>query len=317
MPDLRNFDLNLLHAFKLLMEERSVSRAAEKMFISQSAMSHILQRLRNQLDDPLLVKTTSGMQPTARAEALLEPVTIVLNEIQCIMRSPREFSPVTSHRRFLIAASDYVEFTLLPRFIELINKSGPNIEIHVRQPINNQQITSIFEEDIDIVIGFDAVFKVPSYFRREKLFSDKIVCIARQNHQRIIGNEFSFEQFISSGHMLISPTGAGKGLIDDHLAARGLARKISLVVPNFLAAPWILANTDLLLSLPLRIAERFIRLAPLKILPIPIDLPIYNLIMIWHPRQEKEPDHQWLRSEILRLCLQLDKEAGQGANTCG
>jgi len=317
MPDLRNFDLNLLHAFKLLMEERSVSRAAKKMFISQPAMSHILQRLRNQLDDPLLVKTTAGMQPTVRAEELLEPVKTVLNEIQQLIRSPGKFSPMSSQRRFLIATSDYVEFTLLPRFIELINKSGPNIEIHVRQPINNQQITSIYEEDIDIVIGFDAVLKLPSYFRREKLFSDKIVCITRQEHQSIIGNEVSFEQFISSRHMLISPTGTGKGLIDDYLAARGMARKISLVIPNFLAAPWILANTDLLLSLPLRIAQQFIRLAPLKILPIPIDLPIYNLVMIWHPRQEKEPDHQWLRSEILNLCLRFDKEVGQIAYACG
>jgi DNA-binding transcriptional LysR family regulator len=108
--------------------------------------------------------------------------------------------------------------------------------------------------------------------------------------------------------MLISPTGTGTGLVDDYLAARGMARKISLVIPNFLPAPRIVANTDLVLSLPLRIAEQFVRLAPLKILPIPIDLPIYNLIMIWHPRQEKEPAHQWLRREILKVCCKMTRK---------
>jgi DNA-binding transcriptional LysR family regulator len=136
MTHLRNFDLNLLHAFKLLMEERSVSRAAEKLFISQSAMSHILQRLRNQLDDPVLVKTAAGMKPTLRAQSLLEPVKTVLNEVEQIIRSPGEFSPATSQRRLVIATSDYVEFTLLPKLIESINKYGQNIEIHVQQQSN-------------------------------------------------------------------------------------------------------------------------------------------------------------------------------------
>ena len=95
------------------------------------------------------------------------------------------------------------------------------------------------------------------------------------------------------------------GLIDDYLVKRGVARKISLIVPNFLSAPWILANTDLILSLPARIAEKFVHLVPLKILPIPIDLPPYDLLMLWHPRQEKEPDHRWLRREILEICAKM------------
>src|SRR5262245_35492046 len=120
MPNLRNFDLNLLHAFKLLVEEQSVSRAAEKMFVSQPAMSHILQRLRNQLDDPVLVKTTTGMKPTARAQVLLQPIKAVLKEVEHIIRSPEEFAPTTCQKRFVIATSDYVEFTLVPKLAESI-----------------------------------------------------------------------------------------------------------------------------------------------------------------------------------------------------
>ena len=134
MTDLRNFDLNLLYAFKLLMEERSVSRAAEKMFISQPAMSHILQRLRNQLNDPVLVKTTAGMKPTLRALALLQPIKAVLKEVEQILQSPEKFSPATSRNRFVIVTSDYVQFILLPKLTESINKHAPNIEIHIQQP---------------------------------------------------------------------------------------------------------------------------------------------------------------------------------------
>lgn len=307
MPNLRNFDLNLLHAFKLLMEERSVSRAAEKMFISQPAMSHILQRLRNQLDDPVLVKTATGMKPTLRAQALLEPIKTVLKDIEQIIQSPEEFSAATSEKRFVIATSDYVEFTLLPKLAESMNKHAPNIEIRVQQPIDTVLETAIEEEEIDLVIGFEAIFNLPMYIHHDTLFSDQIVCIIKEGHQTISGSEISFEQFIASRHMLISPRGAGTGLIDGHLATRGLSRKISLVIPNFLAAPWILANTELVLSLPLRVAEQFVRLAPLKILPMPIDLPVYNLIMIWHPRHEKEPAHQWLRREILEICHKMTR----------
>jgi DNA-binding transcriptional LysR family regulator len=307
MKELRNFDINLLVAFKLLLEERSVSRAAEKLFISQSAMSHVLQRLRRQLDDPVLVKTASGMKPTPRAQALLEPIKAVLNEIERIIRPPEDFSPADSQKRFVIATSDYVEFTLLPKLTESITKRAPNIEIHVRQPIDKPLAAALEEDEVDLVIGFDAIFNIPSHIRRQKLFNDKIVCIARQGHRNIPGKNLSFEQFIAARHVLISRRGTGTGLIDDYLAKRKLARKISLVIPNFLPAPWIVANTDLLLSLPFRIAEQFARLAPLKILPIPIDLPVYDLIMIWHPRQEKEPAHQWLRQEILEICCKLTK----------
>ncbi|MDQ6702465.1 MAG: LysR family transcriptional regulator [Pseudomonadota bacterium] len=305
MTELRNFDLNLLRAFKLLVEERSVTRAAEKLFVSQPAMSHVLCKLRRQLDDPILVKTSAGMIPTARARALLEPIRTVLTEVEHIIQPPEEFSPAISQKRFVIATSDYVEFTLFLPLIKSFNKRAPNIEIHVRHQINKLAEIEIEEDHIDLVILFDSILNIPSNICHRKLFDDRIVCIARQDHHEFTGNIMSFEQFISSRHMLISPRGTGTGLIDDYLAVRGLTRKVSLIVPNFLSAPWIVANTDLVLSLPLRIAEQFVRLAPLKILPLPIDLPIYDLIMVWHPRQEKEPAHQWLRREILEICRKM------------
>ncbi len=305
MTELRNFDLNLLVAFKFLMEERSVSRAAERLFISQSAMSHVLQRLRRQLDDPVLVKTAAGMTPTPRAQALWEPIKAVLRDVERLVRTPEEFSPDSSQKRFVIAASDYVEFTLLPPFIAELNRRAPNIEIQLKQLSHTSPEIAIEENQIDFAIGFDVVISPSPRVRSEKLFKDEIVCICRDKHPDFVGNQISFEQFISSRHMVISRRGAGTGLIDDWLEKHGQTRKVSLVVPNFLSTPWIVANTDLLLSLPARIAEKFVHIAPLKILPIPIELPIYDVIMIWHPLQEKEPDHQWIRQEIFGACRKL------------
>lgn len=301
MTELRNFDLNLLVAFNYLLEERSVSRAAQKMFISQSAMSHVLQRLRQQLDDPVLVKTPQGMRPTPRALALVEPIGALLAEVEQVLRDSKEFSPATTQRRFTIATNDYVEFCLLPPLMKTVNREAPNIEIHLVQT-QGGLAAAAEAADVDLVIGFDVILDQSSYLHRERLYTDRIVSLVRADHPDFTGDAVTLEQFIGAKHMLMSRREAGTGLIDDWLEQRGLTRKVSLVVPNFLSAPWIVAGTDLVFSLPLRIAEHFVRLAPLKIVPIPIDFPTYDLLMVWHSLQDKEPAHAWLRRTITSIC---------------
>ncbi len=134
MVNLKSFDLNLLLALKALLEEKNVSRAAERLCLSQPAMSHVLRRLRNQLDDPILVKSASGMVPTARALALLEPTVAVLREIERIVESPPEFDPATSRRRFVISTSDYVAFAVLPKLAELIIRIAPTLRCKFGSP---------------------------------------------------------------------------------------------------------------------------------------------------------------------------------------
>lgn len=307
MTELRNFDLNLLVAFNHLLEERSVSRAAQKMFISQSAMSHVLQRLRQQLDDPVLVKTPQGMRPTPRALALVEPIAALLAEVEQVIRSSKEFSPETTQRRFTIATNDYVEFCLLPPLMKKVSREAPNIEIHLVQTQGSLGAAAE-AADVDLVIGFDVILDQVPYLHRERLYTDRIVSLVRRGHPDFSHGEISLEQFIAAKHMLMSRREAGTGLIDDWLEARGLARKVSLVVPNFLSAPWIVSGTDLVFSLPLRIAEHFVRLAPLEIVPIPIEFPTYDLLMVWHSLQDREPAHAWLRQAIVSICRDLAPE---------
>lgn len=312
MPELRNFDLNLLVAFDLLMQEQNVSRAAERMFVGQSAMSHILQRLRQQLDDPLLVKTPAGMKPTERANALVDPVRAILREVERLIRSQDEFDPATSQRRFVIAATDYMDFLVAPPLIELIARQAPAIDIHIKRtevPFPEKELES---GDLDVVLGFEAILKPAGYLNSDKLFEDRMTCLMNLDYSPNAGSELSLEEYVAMKHMLISRTGTRIGVIDEWLAERGLERRIALIVPHFLSAPFIVSKTDMLLSLPLRIAERFVRLAPLKILPVPIELPVYDLVMVWHPLREKDPAHRWLREQILAVRLALDEPQGMG-----
>ena len=302
MNNLRSFDLNLLLALRTLIEEKSVSHAADKMCMSQPAMSHVLRRLREQLDDPVLVKSASGMVPTARAQALLAPTVAVLREIEKIIQPPEAFNPKTSRRRFVIATSDYVTFSLLPELAESASHIAPNIELHIRQPITGPSHIAFEEQNFDLAIGFDANFGDTPHLCSEALMDENIVCLTRVGNAVVTGDEITLEQFLECKHLLITWREAGTGLIDDCLAKVGLHRTTSIALPNFLTAPWILEKTDLLLCLPRRMADKFVKLAPLKILPVPIDLPRYKLMMLWRPAHERDQAHMWLRERLRESC---------------
>lgn len=304
MSNLRTFDLNLLVAFDVLMRELNVTRAAEQMFITQSAMSHILQKLRQQLDDPLLVKTPCGMRPTERALALIDPVRALLAETERLIQPPLAFDAATSQRRFVLAATDYIEFLLMPELSGLIENIALGIDLHVKRTETSFPVTLLENGSLDVVLGFESVLNPPTYLQRQYLFSDKMACVVRKDHP-LISKPPSLEEFVTVPHMLISRTGSNIGIIDQELTALGLERRIKLIVPHFLSAPLIVAKTDMILSLPYRIAEQFTKIAPLAIFPVPIKLPDYDLCMIWHPLRDKDPAHQWLRGNIAGLCRDI------------
>ena len=305
MSNLRTFDLNLLVAFDVLMQELNVTRAAEHMFVTQSAMSHILHRLRQQLDDPLLVKTPAGMKPTERALTMIGPVRALLSEMEQLIQPPQEFEADTSQRRFVLAATDYMEVLLIPKLSSLVDQLAPGIDIHVKRTESSFPVAQLENGSLDVVLGFESVLNPPTHLNCRLLFSDRMACVVRQDHP-LIRKAPSLEEYIAVPHMLISRTGSNMGLIDQKLTELGLDRHIKLIVPHFLSAPLIVAETDMILSLPYRIAEQFKRFAPLEIFPVPIELPIYDLCMIWHPLYDKDPAHLWLRDKIIAIGRNID-----------
>lgn len=305
MSSLRTFDLNLLVAFDVLMRELNVTRAAEQMFVTQSAMSHILHRLRQQLDDALLVKTPTGMKPTERALALIEPVRALLAEMEQLIQPPIAFDAAISQRRFVLAATDYIEFLLMPELSGLIEKTAPGIDIHVKRTEMSFPVAQLENGSLDVVLGFESVLNPPAHLHCQHLFSDSIACVVREQHP-LIKTPPSLAEFVDVPHMLISRTGSNVGIIDQKLTELGLERRIKLIVPHFLSAPLIVAKTDMILSLPYRIAEQFTKFAPLAIFPVPIQLPAYDLVMIWHPLHDKDPAHQWLRDKVMAIGRDID-----------
>jgi DNA-binding transcriptional LysR family regulator len=300
MANLRTFDLNLLVAFDALMRELNVTRAAEHMFVTQSAMSHSLHRLRQQLDDPLLVKTPTGMKPTERALALIGPVRTLLNDMEQLIQPPLEFAPALSTRRFVLAATDYMELLLLPGLSALIEQLAPGIDIHVKRTEPAFPTAQLENGSLDVVLGFESVLSPPADLNCLHLFSDQMACVVRQDHP-LIREAPTLNEYLSIPHMLISRTGSNIGLIDQKLSEMGLERRIKLIVPHFLSAPMIVAQTDMVLSLPYRIAKQFKKIAALNIFPVPLDLPSYDLIMIWHQLRDKDPAHSWLRDRITTI----------------
>lgn len=160
-----------------------------------------------------------------------------------------------------------------------------------------------------MVLGFEAILKPAAYLNCEILFQDRMTGLIRKNDSGSDHDELSLDEYVAMKHILISRTGSRFGVIDEWLEQKGLERRIALIVPHFLSAPFIVAKTDLLLSLPRRIAEQFVGLAPLRILEIPIELPDYDLVMVWHPLRQEDSAHRWLRDQISAVCRDLLKPA--------
>ena len=308
MADLRTFDLNLLIAFDLLMKERNVSRAAEKMFISQSAMSHVLQRLRQQLEDPLLVKTPAGMTPTLRALSLVEPVTAILKDVESLIRAPAPFDPATCRRSFTIAATDYVEALLLPILAPRNARQAPGVDIHFKRTSSRFPSHALEQGEIDLILGFEVMLSSPKHLHCERLFDDFFVCVARIGHPRVNG-ALTLEDYIELPHILVSRTGASTGQVDSWLAEHGRERRVALTVSHFLSASLIVAQTDMVMAFPKRTAEQFAQTLPLQLVPLPLDLPHYDTVMVWHPLQDKDVANRWLREEIRAACATLNHQS--------
>ncbi len=299
-----HLDLNLLIAFDALMTEKNVSKAAEKLFVGQSAMSHSLNRLRQTLDDPILVRTTTGMKPTTRAEALIIPIRKALLEIELTVSNKPEFEPHSAQHQFTIAATDYNELILLPSLIKKVRELAPDVNILVRQTDEYLPEKALENGSINLVLGFDVCMEAPLRIHQQMLFDDVFVSIVRKNHPTI-GDTISLEQYIEHDHVLISPSGENSGIIDEWLEQNNSRRKVALIVPHFSSAPLIIAQTDMVLTLPYRVAEKFAQMVPIKLLPTPIELPNYPLSMIWHPLYDKNPADQWLREQVAEVGKQI------------
>jgi DNA-binding transcriptional LysR family regulator len=287
-------DLELLRCFALLHHEQHLSRAASRVGLSQPAMSRALGRLRDAFGDPLFVRTPRGMLPTARADALAPQVLAVLEAANALIR-PAAFDPATLVRTFVIGTADFFDAELVPRIVEVLGKTAPGVSIQTR-PLGDDIADALATGRLDMMIGVRE--SVPPDARATKLYEERFVCAVRRDHPRV-GKRLSIERFVELPHLLIAPRGNPGSFVDTQLAARGLSRRVVVRVHTFLSAPAIVASSDLVLTAPSRVLEPLARPFRLRLLPPPIAVPNFSVLVAWHPRVHDDPAHAWFRAAIV------------------
>jgi DNA-binding transcriptional LysR family regulator len=300
--NLAGIDLNLLVVFDALMTERQVTRAGERLGLSQPATSNALARLRNLTKDELFVRSSGRFQPTPVAIALAQQIQPALNQIQTALTLAQPFEPMTSDRVFRIGMNDYVEFVLLPPLLEKLATTAPHVKIQVRSGNREQQLALLDSGDIDLMCG---LFPNKIAWHEQKLlFKEQFVCICRRDLPAI-GDTISLEEYVNADHLLVSVQEDIWGRVDFLLAQQNLSRNIAVSTPHFLVAPSILARTNLIATLVERVAQEFAATLNLKILPCPIPLTGFSVFMRWHQSMRDRDPNAWLRGMIAAVAIDI------------
>ena len=296
--NLRRIDLNLLVIFDALIEERNVTRAAQRVALSQPALSNALSRLRHFLKDDLFIRRPEGMIPTPRALELAPQIRAALVAIETSLER-QDFDPGTSTRTFTLQTNDYLASTLLPRLMQRLAKEAPGINIRVIPP--NQQMVELLDSSlIDFALG--SFRELPPRLAVEVIDDFQYSCMMNAGHPLARG-KLDLKRYAAAKHLLITPRGDPVGFVDEALAASGLRRRIALTVNHFSVVPAIIAETDLIVTLPSRIAERDAALYGLKLRPSPVQSSsIFSHIrLVWHRQLGAHPAFHWFRELILAL----------------
>lgn len=295
-----DIDLKLLTILQEIYRTRSVSQAAENIQLSQPSVSIALGKLRKRFNDPLFVRTSAGMEPTPLASELMHPVGEAMSLLAYALRHHIVFDPKQSERCFRICMTDISQIVLLPRLLNHLKDAAPSIRIEV---LNIAADTPRLLEsgEADLAIGF--MPQLEAGFYQQKLFSQRFVCMLRKDHPRI-GDKLSLSQFVEESHVQVVTSGTGHWIIDKVLEDKRVDRKIALRVPNFLGIALIVANSDLLVTIPVRLAEALATTPNVKMLRAPVNFPAYAVKQHWHERYHHDPRNQWLRSVVAELFLE-------------
>lgn len=290
------FDAKLLRLFDLLHHTGSVTRAAEDLGLSQPTVSIWLAKLRKQFNDPLFVRTSEGMQPTPRADNLINTVRNALESFRQLSESEPVFNPATAERKFRICMTDASHITLLPQLLSQVRLLAPNVRLDAAR-IDSEMPIALQTGDAAIAIGL--VPQLEAGFYQQTLFTQDWVCLTNKDHPRI-GKSITLKQYKEEAHVLIA-AGTGAVLQSEALKRQRINRRVLLELPGFLGLPSILANTDLIVTLPRQIGETLARLGGLKVINCPISIPSFRVKQHWHARYHNDPANRWLRG----LCADL------------
>ena len=293
MDNLKRLDLNLLLTLDVLLEEHSVTRAAARLHLSQPSVSVQLAKLRDLLGDPLLLPGPRGMRPTARAEMLREPLREALETLSRTVAPELAFDPATAQHTWRVAASDYSESTVVLPMLSALRAAAPQTRLAVMEIAPSALARQAEQGHIDL--AFHTTENAPPGLRRRALFAEEYVLAGRVDHPRLKRRP-TLAQFCALEHAIVSPSGGGfQAATDSALARVGKSRRVVLSVPHFLALIALLEKTDLVAMVPSRLVRGS---KTLRVVAPPIEIPGYEMSMLWHERVHRDPAHRWLREFI-------------------
>lgn len=298
---LESLDFRLLSVFDAVYEHRSFSLAAQQMAMTQPAVSQAMARMRRWIGDPLFVRAVGGLTPTPHGEALIGPVREILETFRGRIAVGSGFDPLRSEREFTIVASDLGALNFLPALLARFDAVAPYVRLRM-VPLEAGGVAACLESArADLAVG--AFPRMPGGIFRQRLFEDDFLCVMRKGHP-LSGGGLGIDAYVGAAHALVVTGGTGhafNSLVEQAIAATVPASRIRVRLPSFSAAAFLVADSDLLLTLPARAARRFARDLGLVMVQPPLPFRRLEISQYWHERSRHDPGHVWLRSEVARL----------------
>ena len=293
MNDLRRVDLNLLVVLDALLSEQHVTRAAERLHLSQPAVSHALARLRDLLGDPLLVRQGGMLVPTARALELAAPLAEALAQVQALL-APNRFDPASAKRRFRVAMSDYSAAIFLPGLVRVLRREASGIDLQIIQASREGMVEGVLNGDIDLAAG---VFPdMPAELRTAALFEEHYTCLLDRNSLPQ-GGALDLPTYLSRPHVLLEMRGSGTPEIERALTTLRERRRVAISLPHWNVAPQLISGTDLILTVSSRSVRDLVH-GDLIVVPPPFDIPPFTFVLAWHKRRGGDQALNWLNRKI-------------------
>lgn len=293
MNDLRRIDLNLLVILDALLGEQHVTRAAERLHLSQPAVSHALARLRDLLGDPLLVRAGSGLVPTARALELAAPLAETLAQVQSLL-APNTFDPASARRTFRLAMSDYGAAIILPGLIRTLRTEAPGIDLQISHASREGMVEGLLNGDIDLAAG--VLPELPGDLRSTPLFEERYVCLLDRQSLPAAG-VLDLPTYLSRPHVLLEMRGSGTPEIERTLTALRERRRVAISLPHWSVAPQFISGTDLILTVASR-ALNEVDDESLIVVPPPFEIAPFTFVSAWHKRRGGDQALNWLNQRI-------------------
>ncbi|MGB1539274.1 MAG: LysR family transcriptional regulator [Pseudomonadales bacterium] len=305
------FDLNLLRVFSAVYAEGHIGRAAKRLSMTQPAVSHAIQRLRNSVGDPLFIRTGKGVEPTARAEEMSASVQDSLESAMAAITTAHSFDPATSNRVFHIGLPDHAVAKYAPLIYGAFSHLAPELGIYLHDVLTPEAIVLIEQGKMDMAAG--VIDDLPKRFKSIPLFTSQIVVIASE-HNPYIKGKIDLAGYRQARHLIYSGSRPMNSALSEGLAKLGITRNIGMTISGHLAVPSIVSHSDLIATVTRELAEPHAEKYGLQILKPPFDIPDIQVSLLWHVRNDRDAGHQWLREMAVKMTLHERQANGHVAS---